>query len=291
MKRALLILWFHVSLTLATAQPEPTFAEHLALYRQQTSVALAAETEPKARRYLEESLSNASRLDELEPGHPDFSGALRDVAKRRRELDDILTPTNGVSSITERVEKEQAAHNAHINRYIRPEFIVKAGLQADLLELKYFTTKTAKNANVIEGYINGRWSLTRADDRKIDNDTLGVKPWEAICRLEPTVAFRGGAQPAIVGALGLSYTFFPRLNRATMKLDPTPESKWLKKTGVRLGAGAGRFDDHTRFLIGPGVQISALAIWGLYSPKDKSMMLGLSTADLSKLKKVFGYFD
>src|SRR5688572_10836014 len=218
MKRTLFILWFHVSLTLATAQPEPTFAEHLAIYRQETSVALAAETGPKAKRYLEESLLNASRLDGLEPGHPELSRALREVAKRRRELDDVLTPTDGVSSITEQVEKEQAAHNAHLNRFIRPDFIVKAGLQAELLELKYFTTKTAKNANVIEGYINGRWSLTRADDRKIDDDTLGVKPWEAICRLEPTVAFRGGAQPAVIGALGLSYTFFPRLNRSTMKL-------------------------------------------------------------------------
>jgi hypothetical protein len=55
--------------------------------------------------------------------------------------------------------------------------------------------------------------------------------------------------------------------------------------------GAARLDYGTKFVFGGGVQVNAVAVWGLYEPKQKRWMLGVSASDLEKLKKVFGYFN
>jgi hypothetical protein len=298
--RLLLVFVFQATVALASQ-----LSDDVAQYRQKTTAALRAETTPKAKTYLERSLALADLLDGLEPGSPRLSPALAEVGKRHQQIDEILTPdevpsTNPSeprrtkSSVTPQVEAENQAYNTHLNRYVRAEYVVKTKLQADLLSRKYFNTETAKNANYIEGWINSRWALTRADDSRIDDETLGVKPWEAIFRFEPTLALRNGPQAAVMGTLGLTYTYFPMIDRSASPLAfKQPESfasGTLKKTGVRLGAGAGRIDGKTRLLVGPGVQVSAFAFWGLYEPHDRVWMLGISTADLSKLKKTLGWF-
>lgn len=265
-------------------------------YKEAISAALAAapqNTPTGVVGYLQTCLTNATRLNGLDDSSPNVSLAFQDVARLRVAAFTALPPgTSGHPG----VRAETKAFIDHLQSRAADNALEWQALQNELLSRKYFKTSTAKTSNFLEGFVNGNWKLTQADPALLRVTSpprpLGVSPWEAIFRFEPTLALRGGPQAAILGAAGLSYTFFPTINNAS---PPTVRenfgSRTVKKSGVRLGAGAGRFDGKTRLLIGPGAQFNALGVWALYEPKNGAWMLGLSASDLSKLKKGLGWFD
>jgi len=138
--------------------------------------------------------------------------------------------------------------------------------------------------------------LTRADhgniEKVLSEPHLGISPWEAVIRLEPAATFKHGAQAAVLGAAGLSYTFFPAIDRG--KRPPGFEenfwSKWPKKSGGRIAVGVGSSGGKARILLGTGVQINALGLWGLYDLEGRDFLFGLSASDLSIIKKVVPWF-
>jgi hypothetical protein len=270
------------------------FSRSLEQYKEETRTALGAEANEEVKKYLLFLLEAADRLNGLEAGDSSLPAALDALAKKHLEADDLLT---GRTSGSPAVRAEKVAYDKYLQPYEKRQYIWRIALQQELLERKYFQTETAKNANYFEGLVNSRWALTRADLSALNKTPvdphLGVSPWEAIFRLEPALAFHDGTQVALLGTAGLSYTFFPDidLDKTPPSLEETFWSDWIKKSGGRVGIGIGRKDNKSYLLTGLGVQVNAVGIWGIYQPDDKIFMLGLSTSDLSGLKKVLPWFE
>ncbi len=268
----------------------------ISLERYRAEVRRVLETAPEGAvaDYLNASLAAADVLNGLEADNPGVPSAFDALVKKRLEADEKLTAE---VSGNPAVRAEAAAYNLHIQPYRKAEYLHLIRLQDELLDRKYFKTETAQNANFIEGYVNGRLRLTRAehDDvvKAMADEHLGVSPWEAIFRLEPAASFRSGAKPAVLGTMGMSYTFFPTVERSASNpcFRESLWSEYVGKTGGRIGIGAGVVDDETRLLLGAGVQVHAVAVWFLYAPRGGKVMLGLGMSDVSKLKKVLGWFD
>ena len=266
----------------------------LAHYKETTQMLVAEEKNPTVKTYLLTCLTGAESLKGLEAGDVRVPQAFDALVKSRLEAAGELTPeTSGAPGVV----AETRAYTSHLQPYRKSEYINLVALQGELLERKYFKAETSKNANFIEGYINSRWALTRSDHSYIgtvlSQPHLGVSPWEAILRFEPAVAFDHGARVAILGTAGLSYTFFPDIerNKTPMVFQEDLWSKWVQKSGVRLGVGVGNLDDRAKLLLGAGTQINALGLWGLYKPDGNTFLLGLSASDLSKFKKFVAWFD
>lgn len=266
----------------------------LELYETQTRSILASEQNAQIRTYLSTCLDASRHLAGLEAGDARVAVAFPEMVAGRLAAAAELTAEN---SGTPGVRAEQSAYNMHLQPYLKGEYINLVRLQDQLLQRKYFQNETAKNANFIEGAVNSYWSLTRADHSDLKNVSadphLGVSPWEAIFRLEPTLALHHGGQLAVMGSAGLSYAFFPEVRHdgKSVAFDETFWSKWLQKGGGRLGIGVGQIDNRTHFLAGGGVQLYSAGVWGIYDPEGRSFMLGISAADLSKLKKVISWLE
>ena len=287
----LLVSLFILQAALALAGP---LADSLARYQREARALLERENDAEVRAYLGACLDAASQLHGREVDSPGIVAIFDDIAlARNRARAKFATPPAGPALETVRAERE--AFVTHLQSYLADHKLQRMALQNKLLARKYFNEQTVKNANYLEGFVNGHFALTRADPTMLSRTDgprpLGVSPWEAIFRLEPTLALRGGPQAAIMGAAGLSYTFFPKIDATSLEPTETFRSGTIKKTGLRLGAGAASLDGKTRLLVGPGVQLHALAIWCLYQPNDRAVMLGVGTADLGKLKKALGWFE
>jgi hypothetical protein len=293
-KRGYFILIGFVLFMQTTVAFAGQLSSSLEQYKARTQTILAEEENEVVKTYLFSCLSAANNLDGLEAGDQGLSAAFSAMVNMRLKAASDLTPeTSGMPGVV----SENQAYNANLQPYIKSNYVNLIALQDQLLERKYFKTETSKNANFVEGYINSMWSLTRADHSDIKKvlaqPHLGVSPWEAIFRLEPTLAFDHGAQAAILGTAGLSYTFFPDIDSGTtpMKFKEDVWSKWVQKSGVRLGVGVGNLDNHAKLLLGAGTQINALGLWGLYKPDGGTFMFGLGASDLSKLKKFVTWFE
>jgi hypothetical protein len=263
-------------------------------YKVAVQSTLAEEKNDAVQEYLRSCLAAADHLNGLEAADSRVSAAFSTLVRMRLDADGRLTAqTSGAPG----VRAEQKAYNTHLQPYRKDEYLNLIALQDRLLERKYFKAETAKNANFLEGIVNSHWSLTRADHsdikKMLDEPHLGVSPWEAVFRLEPAIAIHGGVQAALLGTAGLSYAFFPDIDRstATATMHDSFWSKWVQKSGGRIGIGVGEIDNHARLLLGTGVQINALSLWGLYKPAGGTFMLGIGASDLSKLKKVFTWFE
>lgn len=260
-------------------------------YTRKTQTLLESATNDAAKIYLQECLKAIAPMRDLEITDPRLGTARSTLLKLRSAAEDEL-PVAVIDDYA--IKSEKMAFDEHLQPYLKETLISLVTLQNRLLDRKYFKTETAKNANFIEGYANSCFALTRADiTASPDDPSLGISPWEAIFRLEPAIAFNGGAQAAIMGTAGLSYACFPSIDRSISPpvFHETVSSKWLRKSGGRIGAGAAQIDDKTRFLLGAGVQVNAIALWGLYEPEDQKWMLGVGMSDLSKLKKIVSWFE
>jgi hypothetical protein len=262
-------------------------------YKVKIEVAVTDEQNELVKKYLSSCLAAADNLNGLEAGDRRVSEAFRKLVALRLEAGSGFTPQ---TSDAVGVQVEREAYDAYLLPYLQDEYIGLVALQDRLLERKYFAGATAKSANFIERYVNGKWALTRADHsnikRVLAGPHLGVSPWEAVIRLEPAATFNRGAQAAVLGTAGLSYTFFPVVDRGKTPpgFDEDFWSKWLKKSGGKIGIGVGSNENKARVLVGTGLQLNGLVFWALYEPEGRDFMLGLSASDLSIIKKVVPWF-
>ena len=91
----------------------------------------------------------------------------------------------------------------------------------------------------------------------------------------------------------MTYALFPDVvdNEGMPAFDETLCSELVRKVGLRLGVGATLVDEEARLLLGGGMQLRSLALWGLYEPEDQIFMVGAGLADLGWLANYVGWFD
>lgn len=261
-------------------------------YKVKTQILLVQEQNGNVKEYLQSCFNASNYLNGLEAGDARLPDAFTKVVKERKIATGNLTASSEPS-----VRAEESAYNEYLQPYRKKEYINFLALQEQLLERKYFKSETAKNANFLEGYVNSNWSLTRADHSSpsevFNKPTLGISPWEAIFRLEPTMAFDDGVQAAVLGTAGLSYAIFPEIKRESevLTFEESFWSQWIQKSGARIGVGVGNLDNQAKLLLGAGTQINAIGLWCLYKPDGNTFMFGLSASDLSKFKKVITWFE
>ncbi|KAF0215634.1 MAG: hypothetical protein FD174_4082 [Geobacteraceae bacterium] len=283
-----LVLFVQTAVAIAGQLPSS-----LEQYRERIESILAGERNETVKEYLRSCLAAADHLNGLEAADARIPAAFSALVRMRLDADGKL---DRQTSDSPGVRAETEAYNAHLQPYLKEEYISLIRLQDQLLERKYFKNETAKNANFLEGLVNSYWSLTRADHSDIRKvlaePRLGVSPWEAIFRLEPALAIHDGARVAILGTAGLCYAFFPELVReeGTVAFRESFWSKWVQKTGGRIGVGVGEIEGDARLLLGTGMQLNAVGLWGLYEPDGGSFMFGVSASDLSKFKKAVSWF-
>ena len=262
-------------------------------YKTEVRALAAAAGNETVKTYLAACLKAAELLQGLEASDPAVVSAFGVLVGKRLDAADELTPgTSGDPAVI----AEGKSYNRYLQPYRKDEYLRLSRLQEELLERKYFQTETAKNANFLEGYLNGLVGFTQADRGEVNavllEPRLGVSPWEAVFRLEPLLVFTDTVQPAILAALGLNFTFFPSVDRSLVpeSLEENFGSKYVKKAGGRLGVGVGRVDEKAALLLGGGLQLNAVGLWGLYGPEAKRLLFGISLADLSVLKTVLPWF-
>lgn len=272
---------------------EPDLPTALADYDRRVA-AITSPADAHVADYLRECLAAAASLNGVTATSLEADSAMRSTVQARRAAFQKLTAADVGALGSAPVTQEHDAYTECLYPFFENNRLAWLRLQNAFLERKYFKTETAKNANFLEGYVNSKWSLTHAHPDELRSTTgprpLGVSPWEAIFRFEPAAAMRGGPQAAILGTAGLAYTCFPDIDTTKIEAKETFASKYLQKAGIRAGVGAATLSGKTRLLTGPGVQINAVAAWALYDPRDRTWMLGISMADLSKLEKVLGWF-
>jgi hypothetical protein len=263
-------------------------------YKMRVNAVLSGTQDEMVREYVQTCLTSADQLNGLEAEDPRVYDAFKAMVAFRSKADDLLTSR---ISGDPAVRKETAAYNEYLQPYLKEKYIGLIKLQDELLERKYFKTEIAGNANFIEGYINGHIGFTRTDNGNpsevLDKPTLGVSPWEAIFRFEPALLLNRSQQMPIFGTAGLSYTFFPSIDRSKTprSFDESFWSKYIQKSGARLGVGFGKNDNNMRLLLGAGVQINIFALWAIYEPDNYDSMIGFGTSNLSILDNFLPWFE
>lgn len=262
-------------------------------YKMRVNAVLAGTQDEIVKEYVQTCLTAADQLNGLEAGDPRVYDAFKAMVTFRSKADDLLTAR---ISGDPAVRKETVAYNEYLQPYLKEKYINLIKLQDELFERKYFKTEIAENANFIEGYINGHIGFTRTDNGNpsevLDQPTLGVSPLEMVFRLEPAFVFNNGQQMMIFGTAGLSYTYFPNIDRSKTprSFNESFWSKYVQKSGIRLGAGVNQINNNTRLLFGTGIQINILALWAIYEPDNHNYVLGLGTSNLSIFDNFLPWF-
>lgn len=295
MKQRHTMLWFVLFLvtpiSMAWAGQLPLSLE---TYQANIRPLIEGATDDTARAFLDTCLSASDLLKGFEADDPRVPQAFDTLARTRQEARKQLSREG---RRTDAVRMENKFYSDILNPYRKEDILALIRLQDQLIDRKYFQGQTTESSNFLEAYVNSHWGFTRADHsdplQAMRDPHLGISPWEAIFRIEPALAFDSGAQPALMGTVGLTRTFFPTLNRFVNppEFNESVWSAYLKKTGVRLGLGVARLDHKTRMLLGAGIQVSALALWGVYEPKDDEFLFAVGLSDLSVLKNIVGWYD
>jgi hypothetical protein len=168
-------------------------------------------------------------------------------------------------------------------------------IRKKLYELKYFEEDDPKQANMAEGWLNGALPFTRYKDEEAWYRQDGVSKWEASLRVEPLILLENDNHPGVLLAGGLLYNFFPLVSQSPddsfqAKIDDDLWSKYLKRTGLKLGVGALFNDPNTEFLSGVGLQMRVWSFWGVYSTGHSRFSLAVSLSDWDWVKKLLPFF-
>lgn len=243
--------------------------------------------------YLASCLTAADQLRDLDSNQSNVAARLKGFVSAHISAEQKILGDDNDHPAKNPGERE--AYGELYKKYLKHGYITFRDSQEQLIELKYFKNQLAENANYFEIWANGRCPLTQSKlDATVDSRNLGISPEEWIMRFEPALVFDGGGQGAILGTIGWSHSFFPPVladGNGGVTLGESKVSRYVQKAGIRAGIGAEKNGDQVDLLLGVGVQFWAVGVWGLYKPDDSAFMLGISMSDLSKLKKIIGWFD
>lgn len=264
-------------------------------YQGEVKELISSTSNEAVKSYLRTCLVAADYLKGLEAEDPRVFEAFNKFVAKYSEGDIFITaPQNRRDSA---VRKESAAYGKYLAPYRDADYINLVRLQDQLFERKYFKTEIAGNSNYFESWLNDHWAFTSAATGDVitvfSEPSLGVPPWEVVVRAEPAFVFNNSTQTILLGVLGLSYTYFPAIDRSTTPalFKESILSEYVQKSGVRLGAGVGQIKDKASFLLGIGAQINILGVWVFYEPDNKSGVLGFAVNNLSILKSVLPWFE
>lgn len=189
---------------------------------------------------------------------------------------------------------ERNAFRTHIQPILNDRFIGENRAKGDLFELKYFEEDDKRSANFIEGFLNGKVPLLRYEE---GNNSWyrqhGISAWEATARFEPIALMNSDKDLGGLVALGLVFNFFPEVdidaeNPLKVDTNTTFWSKYVKRVGLRLGAGA-TFDQGNA-LIGSGIQVQAFTVWGVFNTDDSEWYAAVGISEWDWIKKYLPYF-
>ncbi len=245
--------------------------------------------------YLESCRQNARLLlaelgSKAVDANPDLNafGVFRDA---RREAAKALS---GAQNGHPAVVGENELYLARISPYLDTNFYSRKRAEIELFQRKYFDEDDPNTSNLLEGWINGRAGWLRYSETAPDgwHRSHGVSAWEATFRVEPVVMFDGDETAGALLALGWLYNFFPAISPSEgggINIRDSFASKWLRRTGVRAGAGAD-FADDPRFIGGFGAQVRAWTLWTVYSERESEWYVAIGLSDWEWLKPYLPWF-
>jgi len=251
--------------------------------------------------YLDGCVARAADLLALATASPPDPPAL--LAELRRVVDQRNRAKNGLGDLTELgrhlLREENRQQWPSLGAYLMGDYLEYLVVKRELLERKYFEEDDPAEANLLEGWVNGRVGFLQYRERsQAWYRSHGVSAWEVTVRTEPVVVLAGSNDVGVLFAGGLLYNFFPEVTQRpddpfTADVADGFLSKQVKRVGLRAGAGAVFDGEGPDLLLGLGVQVRAISLWGTYQPEDTewSIAFGISEWDwVKKLRPFLPYF-
>jgi len=244
--------------------------------------------------YLEGCAQRAASLLRLADAQPPdtlaIRAALRSLKDYRNRQKDSLGPLTDLGRGL--LQAENRGHWPPLATYLDGEYLQYLVVKRELLERKYFEEDDPAQANLLEGWINGRFDLFRYDEQGGEwYRHHGVSAWEVTVRTEPVVVFSDTHDAGVLFAGGLLYNFFPAVTQRPD--DPYTAdayegffSRRVKRVGLRAGAGAVFDGEGPDLVLGLGLQVRAVSLWATYQPEDSDWSLAFGISEWDWLKKL-----
>jgi len=251
--------------------------------------------------YLDGCVARAAELLALATATPPDQAAI--LIELRRVMDERNRAKNALGELTELgrhlLREENRQQWPALGTYLKGDYLQYLVVKRELLERKYFEEDDPAEANLLEGWINGRVGFLQYRERsQAWYRAHGVSAWEVTVRTEPVVLLAGSNDAGVLFAGGLLYNFFPEV--AQRPDDPFTAdvtdgflAKQVKRIGLRAGAGAVFDGEGPDLLLGLGLQVRAISLWATYQPEDTqwSLAFGISEWDwVKKLRPFLPYF-
>jgi len=251
--------------------------------------------------YLDGCVARAADLVVLATATPPDRAAL--LAELRRIMDERNRAKDALGELTvlgrHLLREENHEQWPALGAYLKGDYLEYLVVKRELLERKYFEEDDPAEANLLEGWINGRVGFLQYRERsQAWYRSHGVSAWEVTVRTEPVVLLAGSNDAGVLFAGGLLYNFFPTVTQRpddpfTADVSDGFLSKQVKRVGLRAGAGAVFDGEGPDLLLGLGLQVRAISVWGTYQPEDTewSVAFGISDWDwVKKLRPFLPYF-
>ncbi len=106
------------------------------------------------------------------------------------------------------------------------------------------------------------------------------------------MAFDSDNTAGFLLSTGLIMNLFPEIkvlaNQVTV--NDNWASEYIKRVGLKLGAGGDVGEGSSRFIGGAGLQIARFSIWGIYQEREDRFVAAISASDLDWVKEMLPFF-
>lgn len=187
-------------------------------------------------------------------------------------------------SKNEWIDREHRAWMDNLDVFIEDQRLIEQlVVRRELLERKYLQDEYVEGGNFLEGFVNSRLGFTRYEEgASAWYRTAGVSAFEVPFRIEPLVGLEDDElSEGLLLSTGLLYHLFPAVSVQGFEARSQESlwSKYLKRIGLRVGAGIGFEDGESGdFVLAAGLQVRSLTAWAVrdFEQDETTVMLGLS---------------
>jgi len=213
------------------------------------------------------------------------------VQTRIRLRNELMSSVQNITVRTILI-KEQELYNGLVQDIAYKDLIYGLKARSILADRKFFEKDDESKGTILELWLNGYFNFTSTKLTDLTGPQFGIKSWEINARFEPIGFIVEKDWTGILFSFGTIYNFFPILQQKNddVKIKETFYSKYLKRSGIKLGIG-GRFEDDFIVNAGAGLQVRAFTFWSLYSFKDKEVYYAVGINDLSWVKFFIPYIN
>ena len=194
------------------------------------------------------------------------------------------------------LRSEDAIYRETLLERARQDYDFGLQRRLTLLERKYFHDPEDDGGNFLEGLMNSSFRLTQTyqvcDQGWQESPRVqGVSRWEAVARIEPVYSFSDETELGAVASIGLTRHFFPQFEDGSATVQETPLSEWVKRAGVRIGAGIlDHPGENPDFATGAAIQLGSFSVWGLYNFEEEDFSVAIGAADFEFVKDLLPVF-